>query len=55
MYKCSELQIFEDDTPQQHHPDIVASNDEHHPIEGDADYQRRLACLLWAWTDKDVD
>ena len=46
MYKCNDLLLFEDDIPQQYHPGIVASNDEHDPIEEDANCQRRLACLL---------
>jgi hypothetical protein len=55
MYKCNDLLVAEDETPTKYHPDIVASDDEHDPVEGDANSQRRLACLLWAWTDKDVD
>ncbi len=55
MYKCNDVLVAEDETPPQYHPDIVASDDEHDPVEGDANCQRRLACLLWAWTDKDVD
>jgi len=36
LYKCSELLLFECDTPPQYHPDIVAVDYEHDPIEGDA-------------------
>ena len=55
MYKCSELLLFEGDTPNVYHPDVIASNDERDPIEGDANCHRRLSILLWAWTNKDVD
>jgi hypothetical protein len=46
MYKCNDLLVAEDKTPPQHHPNIVASDDEHDPVEGVAKFQRRLACLL---------
>ena len=55
MYTYNGLLLAEYETPSQYHPDIVASDDEHDPVEGDASCQRRLACLLWAWTDKGVD
>ncbi len=55
LYRSSELLLFEEDTPKRYHPDVVASNDERDPIEGDANCQRRLSVLLSAWTDKDVD
>jgi len=56
LYRCSELLLFEGETaPNRYHPDVVASNDERDPLEGDASCQRRLSVLLWAWTDKDVD
>ena len=48
MHKCKDLLVTEDETSPHHHPDIVASDDEHDPVEGDANCQRRLACLLWA-------
>jgi len=54
-YKCNDLLVAEDELPPHYHPDIVASDDEHNPVEGDAYCQRCLARLLWAWTDKDVD
>ena len=55
MYKCSELLLFESDKPNVYHPDVIASNDERDTLEGDANCQRRLSVLLWAWTNKDVD
>jgi hypothetical protein len=49
MYKCIDLLIAEDELPPQYHPEIVASDEEHiNFVEGDANCQRRLACLLWA-------
>jgi hypothetical protein len=36
MYKCNDLLLSEADIPPQYHPDIVASNDDHDPVEGDA-------------------
>jgi len=53
LYKCRELLLFEGDTPNVYHPDVIALDDERNPIEGDAYCQRRLSVLLWAWTDKD--
>jgi hypothetical protein len=55
MYRCSELLLVEGDIPTRYHPDIIAYNDERDPLKGDANCQRRLTVLLWAWTDKDVD
>jgi hypothetical protein len=55
MYKCSELLLFGGDAPPQYPADIVAANDEHDFVKVDANCQRRLPYLLWAWTDKDVD
>ena len=55
LYKYSELLLFEGDTPRRYPLDVVAANDERDPIEGDANCQRRLSVLLWAWTDKDID
>ena len=46
MYKCNDLLVAEDETPPQYHPDIAASHDKHDPVEGDANCQRRLACLF---------
>jgi hypothetical protein len=54
MYKCSELLFFESNTPPLCHPDMLASDNDQYPIEGDVNCQRRLSCLLWAWADKDV-
>ncbi len=55
LYKCSELLLFEGDTPPPYQRYVVAFDDEHNSVEGDANKQRRLSCLLKAWTDKDVD
>ncbi len=55
LYRCSELLLFEGEIPKRYHPDVVVYNDEHDPLEGDANCQRRLPVLLWAWTYKDVD
>ncbi len=55
MYKCNDLLLFDHEAPPQYYPGIVASDDEHDPVAGYAYCQRRLACLLRAWTDKDVD
>jgi len=55
LYKCSELLLFEGDTPNVYHSDVIASDDERNPLEGDAYCQHRLSVLLFAWTDKDVD
>ncbi len=36
MYKCNDLLVAEDELPPTYHTDIVASDDEHNPVEGDA-------------------